>query len=191
MLGEVYALTPDTRGYVRLVLHCKLPYKTSFKKYNIWNLSRLQCRLGTELEEGTMVQFEEDPDSKYPVLRSLELACLDTCVTCHSFYEQADAQRLECGSCNDGEFKERLDQSLKLQSKRENEYTYSKGLAITFVNDAEGATFSTCVFANSALYEGIQALTTGDFYTVKGWITQETTNIDGTRALIELEDIPQ
>lgn len=190
MLGKVYGLIPDPKGFIRFIIQCKLPYRSFFKKYTIWNLPRLQARLG-ELKEGTMVKFDEDAESRYPVLTSLELAALDTCFTCHSFYEVGDAQRLDCGQCREGEQRRRVDEPLKLVSTREKDYTYSRGVAMTFINDDETCTFSTCVFANNPLYQGLLLLTSGDSYLVKGWITQETPGVDGTKALMELEDVPE
>ena len=191
MLGKVYSLIPDPKGYSKLVIQCKVPYSIIWKKYNIWKLSRLEKIINTPLVKETMLKFSEDSESQYPTLTSIELACLDICHQCQGFYESADAQQIECGYCSNIEPKERLDQELKLIHVKEKQYTFSVGVTLTFTNDEETHTFSTCVFGSSPLYNDIKGLIKDQLYHVRGWITSENNKgLDGVKALIELEEAP-
>lgn len=192
MLGKVYSIVPDPKGFSRVYLQCKLPYSTIFKNFTIWNVRRLERVVGSTLEDGTMVKFVEDPTSQYPTLRSIELASLDTCFTCHGFYETGDAQAMDCGECSNAEPRDQLDGPVKLVSIKEKKYTFSKGITLTFANEDETYTYSTCIFDKSPLYGGVKELKKNEMYHVRGWITSEVDRgIDGVKTFIELDDVPE
>ena len=192
MLGRVYSIVPDPKGFSRLYLQCRSPYSTTFKKFTVWSVGRLEKVVGSTMETGTMVKFVEDKESQYPTLKSIRLASLDTCFTCQGFYETGDAQRMDCGDCSNVEPKEQLDGEVKLVNIKEKKYTFSMGITLTFANEDESCTYSTCVFDKSPLYHGVKELKKDESYHVKGWITSEVDRgIDGVKAFIELDDVPE
>ena len=191
MFGKVFKIIPDPKGFTWLILISKQPYETLFKKFTLWNLSKVKKRLGGDIKEGTSVIFAIDNTTEYPSLKEIDLCELDSCFTCNAFYETGDAQRIDCGRCFEVEPRRRIDIPLKLVVSREKKYTWSPGLTLTF-RDEEEDTYSTCVFSRSPLFDDLKLLSINTTYTVYGWIKEEKDKgLEGMKYLIELDDIPE
>ena len=194
MFGKLFSICPDPKGFLRLVIQVKTPYSTTWKRFNIWKLKRLERIVGGPLTEGDSVKFEEDTTAQYPTLTAMDFVLLDNCELCHGYYELGDAQRAvrECGECKNRVSRERVDEELKLVHTKEKKYTFSSGITLTFTDTDETTTFSTCIFERSPIYNGVKGLKEEEMYRVQGWITSKADKgLDGIKCLIELEDTPK
>ena len=101
-----------------------------------------------------------------------------------------DAQRISCGLCSGVHDidRERVDESMKLVSSNIKSYKYGDGVTLSFVTALE-VLHSTCVFANSPLYNDLLQLKKGESYQVVGWKTVTHANGNCFIKLVDLPDI--
>ena len=185
--GKICQLTDNEKGYTAVVIATQIPWKTVYKKFNVWNKAKL-------LNNGEQFKLEDEVrityvDSKFPKLKEIESVMLDSCAVCFSFYEVENAQRMDCGFCSvyDEEKRDRVNTTLKLISNKTKTYTYSDGCCLTFVDEDTDTTYFTCVFENSPFYSDLTHLETKTYYRVLGWVAKKT---DDENFFIDLVDIP-
>lgn len=192
MLGKIYTLTVDPRGFTRMLFECRVPYATEWKRFNIWNMGRLEKVLETEACVGLEVKFEEGAAAKFPTLTAIEQSLFGTCEECHAYYELGDTQVSECGRCGTVEPREYMDEKVMLVHKQEKSYTFSSGISLTFADRAETTSWSTCIFANNPFYEKVGSLIEKKEYIIRGWISsRQDRGLDGVKCLVDFTVAPE
>lgn len=187
-LGRIYQIYDTQKGYVALVIATNVPFKTFWKKFNIWNLDKLENQFGDNFKDGDFVKFSYDVDAQFPKLETIELTSLDSCFICHAYYREENAQRLSCGMCYGAEKLDRVNDSLKLVCAKLKQYEFSKGLSLTFLEELTDVLYIACIFANNPLYNEVLKLKTGSVYQVGGW---KTRRLENGNFFIDLVDAPE
>ena len=168
-LGKIRTMQMNPKGYLALIIDVNTPYKSSWKKFNVWN------QMCNGFSEGDHVCFTYSCE-KYPTLKSIQAACLGSCQICQSYYIEEDAQKDSCGFCNTVQQLERVNKSLKLISNKIKEYEYSKGCSMAFAENETGYLFNSCVFENNPLFDTVKELEVGLPFKVLGWKTKTYEN---------------
>ena len=187
-LGRIYHIRDSEKGYISLVIGINVPFKTLWKKFNIWNLKKLNNQFGDNFKDGDFVKFSYHVDGHFPKLDTMEAITLDSCFICHAYYREENAQRLSCGMCYGVEKLGRVNDSLKLVCARVKQYEFSKGLTLTFLEELNDVLYIACVFEKNPLYNEVLKLKTENIYHVGGW---ETKRLDNGNFFIELVDTPE
>lgn len=192
MFGRIYSIDANPKGYHRLVLEVKQPYTTLWKRYNLWKVNVVEKVLEAKLEVGLDLRFTEADNARFPTLSTVEKVLLQCCDQCQAFYEMGDAQVIDCGGCQTSIPREYLDENLQLVFKKEKMYTFSKGITLTFSDDKDTTSWSTCIFENSPFFSQAKELNEKTTYQVRGWVTSsQDCGLNGVKCLLELTHRPE
>ena len=171
-LGEIAKIEVMTKGYTKLLISVNIPYKRINLTFCVWDTSQL-CVGGDGIDIGDNVLVQYHYKEKFAQLDGLnKMERFDNCPICYANLEPMDAQRIECPECSnisEEESKERVSDKMELASKELNEYRYSSGYKLKFVEENEQKSYTCVVFKNSPLFENIEQLKVAKTYHVVGW----------------------
>ena len=175
-LGEIVKVDMMDKGYTKLVLLVNIPYKTQYLTFSLWNAKKF---LGGDdnLKVGDCVFAQYHYNTHFTQLDNMtKMISFDNCPICWCNLEAIDAQRIECPECSnisEEESKEQVSDKMKLTCKELNEYRYSSGYKLKFVEENDQKRYTCVVFKNSPLFENIDQLKIAETYHVVGWKHKE------------------
>ena len=74
-----------------------------------------------------------------------------------------------CSTYATEQYKERVNESLKLLSNCTKNCRYSRGQCMVFINDSTGEVFNGIVYESNPLFSKLGGLELSNLYTVVGW----------------------
>ena len=171
-LGKLYEISRSSKGYTKLVITVNIPFKTKYLTFCIWDDTQLVYK-GKPFKEDDSVRVEYYYEDNFPRFSSMTPEPIDLCPICFCFLEQINAQRMDCQYCSTyaaEQYKERINQSLKLVSNSTENYQHrSREQCMSFINDSTGEVFNCVVYESSPLFSKVGALELLNIYTVAGW----------------------
>ena len=174
--AKIELIEESNKGYTKLILANPVPWRTRYLTFFVWHKAKLLHGDDQAFKVDDDVSVEYRP-GKFDRLISLELARLGACPTCYALYElPPDAQRMDCGLCSpfDADRRERPPTVLKLISKTYKQCAYSRGLCLSFADDATGVVYFAWTFEGKPHFEKFDILETMLKYNIYGWITRVT-----------------
>ena len=170
-LGKIYEISRSSKGYTKLVIIVNIPFKTKYLKFCIWDDTQLIYK-GTPFREDDSVRVDYYYLDNFPRFSSMTPQPIDLCPICFCFHEETDAQRMDCQYCSTyatEQYKERVNESLKLLSNYTKICRYSRGQCMVFINDSTGEVFTCIVYESNPLFSKLGELELSNLYTVVGW----------------------
>ena len=170
-LGKIYEISRSSKGYTKLVIIVNIPFKTKYLKFCIWDDTQLIYK-GTPFREDDSVRVDYYYQDNFPRFSSMTPQPIDMCPICFCFHEETDAQRMDCQYCSTyatEQYKERVNESLKLLSNSTKNCRYSRGQCMVFINDSTGEVFTCIVYESNPLFSKLGELELSNLYTVVGW----------------------
>ena len=168
--GQVLsAIKVAPHGATKLAIGCKIPFDFIVKRFHVFDYER---RFAAEITDGSLVQFCTSPKTDgYPELAEIEVTELESCFICDAYFLKTDT-KTTCGECLGLDKKQKIDNGLKLFLTNTKSYKYSKGLSLSFIDEADpyGGLMIALVYENHPWYEGLQQLKVGEEYHVRAWV---------------------
>ena len=189
--GMVSKIEVTDKGYTKIVLTVNIPFKQKIISFNIWNKKLLQDK-SEKIGVGDNVEVMYHYKDKFTVLdKIVRVDGFDNCPICFCNLELSDAQRIECPGCSlidESEYKDRITENMKLVACSLNEYQYSSGYRVEFINEQTNKKIVTVIFRNNPLFEKVDNLLITETYLVIGWQTKDnfqTTPFEITDILVK------
>ena len=174
--GKIVDLQEDERGYITISINQNVAFRKISKKFNVWNVDYLKKTMGDALRIDSTVRFQAVKSGRYNKLHTIEESPLSECFGCGSYTPERNNQQMECENCIHSMARERIGKDLKVVKKNIKQYSFSSGVTLSLVDEAEESLiktlYVTIIFENTPLYSKACGLDVGSVQQFRGCYIQ-------------------